>query len=498
MLRKEITQSAIDLAQDLDRRNIGLVAKNGTLLSELVACSVVQTLPEVALGLTPEELRSAYQPDPVEIERESGLQAVVKVGEETTALGSAHSETLESAIVALQDVVGPQLQFARNVVKPAIVEFHKRLEASLNIIPTSNTFNPVIRKICAPEPLNAAATIEAIEEFKDEPYLPVASNLNAPVLSGQQVLDQMLTGNKVVDADIEMWAVRIGLEHLELVWGSVFANTGTGMSYDRLTENALTGVDSAMAVYLLARRLLDHPLEGVKMTLAEWRVAVGPLLRQSALRLNHALANYRQDDEVGLMLMSWSSKEIAVNKTVYDRFLEKGGSDAILFGNVLSDSPAVYLDAILANGVKAVETWERQNTLLSAAAAHRWHSNARVMLAQKAEEMIADHLGEFYVQPGEQGVAALSMNHPDVQAALTKIRDYAETLDEVGMRDLWKVATWVIAGCVFHYSSAFQLLSGINRYCELNPGMPAGEAALLSSIDYLTDFVIGQLDTRPI
>lgn len=498
MLRKEITQSAIDLAQDLDRRNIGLVAKNGTLLSQLVACSVVQTVPEVSFGQSPEELRAAYQPDPVEIERESGMQAVVTVGEETTPLGSAHSETLEAAVTALQDVVGPQLQFARNIVKPAVVEFHKRLEAALNTIPTTATFNPIIRKICAPEPLNGAALIEAIEEFKDEPFLPITSNLQAPALSGQQVLDLMLTGNKVVDADIEMWAVRVGLEHLELVWGSVFADAGTGQTYDRLIENTITGADSAMTVYLLARKLIDNPIEGVTMTLADWRVAVGALLRQSALRLNHALANCRQDDEVGLLLMTWNSKEISVNKTVYDRFIERGGSDAILFGNVLSDSPAVYVDAILAKGTAHVETWERQNTLLSAATAHRWHSNAREMVAVKAEEMIADHLQEFYVQPGEAGVAALSMNHPDVQDALGKIRTYVDGLDEVGLRDLWKVATWVIAGCVFHYSSAYQLLSGINRYCELNPEMSAAEAAMVATIDYLTDFVVSQLDARPI
>lgn len=498
MLHKEIVQGAIDLAQELDRRNIGLVAKGGTLVEKLVSCSIVQEMPEVAIGLSPEDLRAQYQPDAEAIERESSLSATVQIDGEQTPLGNAHSETMQAAITALQDVVGPHLEFARNIAKPAVLEFQSRIEAALNNIPTTATFNPVIRKICAPEPLAAAVLVEAITEHTDEPFMPVPPVGELPLFGGQQLLEMMLTGNKVLDVDIEQWAARIGLETLETAWNAAFTTAGGGKSFDSLTDDPVGGVDVAMATFLLARRLIDKPIEGVSMTLSDWTIAVGKILRQAALRLNHALENFRRDESLGLMLIRWNKDEVAVNKDVYNRFVEGGGTDVILFGNMLADAPDIYVNNIMAKAAANIETWERQNTLLSAAAAHRWFANAKGVLLSKAEEMIADNLSTFYVQPGEDGVVAMTMNHPEVAVAMDKITAYVEELDEVAIRELWSVATFIIAGCVFHYTSALQLLSGINRYCQLNPGMDPAEAARLSTIDYLTDYVVAQLVARPI
>lgn len=492
MLRQESIQAAIDLAQELDRRGLGIVAVPGSEVATLVDASGCPIEKPAEFVNNIDELSRDYTPDVESIIRDSSMTVTDKDG---APISTPHAETLEEKVVALADCIGPHLAYARNTVKPAVNEYHKRVSDALNALPTSATYNPTLVKVDLPEPLQSPMILDAIGEFRGGTVMQDVKRANGPGLTGEEVIGHLTSGNAALDGEVGIWAQRLGADFFAMVWASAFSQVGMegvqGRSFVSIVEDTETGADAALAVFLLARRLQDNPPEGTVSTLEEWRVTVGDLLVQAGIRMNHAVEDLQRAKGLQLLIKSVSAdgQTIKVLAPVYDEFIAAGGHDAQIFGSVLSGERRVYVPGIVEKASEYVLLWERQNRLLTAALVNRRYADAQSLAIFKLEELLAENLSTYFPPEAFGGAVVDSINTPIVNTVIQEAKSYIGSLDADRLEDLWAVATHVIAKIVFGYTNAYEILVGINRACASNPDLPTGEAALLSTIDYVIDYI---------
>ena len=83
---------------------------------------------------------------------------------------------------------------------------------------------------------------------------------------------------------------------------------------------------------------------------------------------------------------------------------------------------------------------------------------------------------------------------PGIKDALVRrIRAVFEELEHCAMEDVSYTALAVIAKGRFYYTSAFDILNEMREVAKINPDADPREAALLSTISYVTNYLQEQL-----
>lgn len=482
MLRKEIIQNAIDLAQELEKRGLGVEPAPNSAVAALVDASSIAFVTAAGAIIRPD----VYTPNVDEI---FDAAAVATRDAEGNVLRVPHDEAIEETAVPLGDTLKAHLSYARNTVRPAVQEYYERISTALAAMPTTVSYNPPIIKFDLPEPLINPILSAEVNGFADKPYFPINKTGTAPERTAEQVLELLSTGNNVLDGDLVVWANRKGVEFFSEVWNAVFRTEGQTTSASALMDKEDGGVDVALVCFLAGRRLIDDPLEGTESSLADWKSFCADIVDQAGLRLAHALQERSRDFNVKRVVISYCRDKIVVNAPVYQDFLANGGSDAIIFGADLSGKRPIFTNELLESASDYITAWQTQNNAMTVAAANRRYSDARYLLVQKAEELIEANFANYFPQPGGEGAQVTSFEHPAVQTALKEINKILEKEPEE-FANLWKIATEVVAKGIFYYTDAYRLLSDINYISELNPGISAGEAAMLATIEYVVDYIV--------
>jgi hypothetical protein len=496
MIRKETAQAAIDLAQELERVGLCIKAQKGGEIDQLNQVASVSFSLPVDLGAAQIDPTSAYTPNADVIEQDSMLALTSPDGQ---SYGSDHAFVLEKSILGFSEPMAGYLNVARNVVKPAVVEFHTRIDAYMRACAQPNLFNPEVTYSDVPDPLINPSIMDEINKFKSEPFAVVDGKRKVylPERSAEEIKELLLTNNNAVDSDIHNWLLKSGVGDGLLidVWNNVFSNNENSVSnFESMTSNMYRGADAAMVVFLIARNIAKNPLEGATGTLAMWRSEMGELEAQSAVRLLHALETRAQTIRLGQLVVSKTKTSVVVNKPVYDEFISQGGNDTILFGVVLSDRLATCLPDIMNDTGQFLSIWENQNRIMNATALNRRFSNLKSAILIKSQEMIAENFKSYYIIPANGTTLVDSMGHPMVQQSLDNIEKIVDDLTTEDCNNLWEVALRVIARGIFGYTDSYEILKGIEMASLINQDADIGECSLVANLEYLVDALLDQLE----
>lgn len=480
MIREPNAQAAIDLAEELDRRNLGVCFKEDSpLLSMHTAATVDFAKPR--LGVAP-----GYTPTAFDVCAES---AVVPMGCER----SVHDEALDDAVLVIADAVRQHVSFAKNTVRPLIKTLVDRLEVALKAMPTEATYNPTIERVELPEPMRSNVFESLVEEYVNATQLPNVGPLDLPARDAAAVSAMLVTGNKLMDGDIAIWAQRMGDAFFEDVWANVFTRAGgaTPKTFAQLVDDKETGVDASLAIFLLARACMDNVPEGVVAALDAYRRDVGEVMEQAGVCLVQAIQRTRMFESTGMMVLSANKDRVRVIASVYDQWLENGGNVAALFGSMLSGRPRYHAGAITEEATDNIARWERENRLMTDTLRNRRFSDTLALIEFKTLQLIDENCQAIFGPVLDD--QPVDPSSPVVDEAVQAVRDYIATLKFEDVENLWCVCTQLVAGKLFSYTDALRILEGLDEAARINPDLTPNEAALQSTISYVVDYVFDQL-----
>lgn len=490
MIPAQSAQEAITLAAQLEAANRSLVCAGDTPLSKLMEVCCVNFAPNASAIIVADSVVNEYLPDAKAIEAESRYPSVEHENM------SQHDAIMDDIITEAATQVGAHLNFAKNTVRPLIKEYVDTVCAQLAAYPDQGSYTPTIVRVDLPEVALMAQIEREADKFKDGVYRPLTTALRLPSLSAAEAVALMTTGAAAMDAAIALWVAARDEGFFLNAYNVAFCSTQEGVtdSPESLLTNKVDGGQNLTAMFLMARRLLETPPEESGYSLTEYRVAVGEMVEQLGLRLVNAYADRARNISQQNLVLSSDKDTAWVLKPIYDQWIEEGNNPAILFGNLLMDRPNISVPAIAVDATKCLELWERQNRFLTLTLQNRKADAAKETLRFCATKLMAENLDECFGEcTNEQTLAFAS---PTVTNARDEVFKYIDSLDNESLKDLWQIGTCVVAGKIFAYSAAYDILKGLEQATRDNPGIEPAEAALLSTISYVTNYVVDQIELR--
>lgn len=493
MIPANAAQQAIRLVEQLEAANRRVEAADDTPLAQLVTASAIMLKPNTQ-GLMGADLTAVmnaeYVPNAQQIEADSRIESI----EHETL--SQHDVLMDSLVDDMSQAVGQHLTFAKNTVRPMIQTFVEESSAALSGFPDISTYSVNIHRVDMPAVAQLPAIENEIKKFKDTTYLPVNSAVSLSPMSGVEAAALMNTGAETVDQAIAAWVQEKGETFFETVYIVFFAATAKGVSLtpEQMVMSKVDGMEAMTAAFLMGRHLLDNVPEGAPYTLVDYRMAVGTIVEQCGQRLCKAYEDREAYIKNEILILTYTKDDVWVCAPVYDKWLQDGGNQAVLFGNMLLDRPNTSIPAIAVDQEQALKAWERYNLFLNTTAANRRFDAAKETLKFTTRKLVADNLAAIFgeVVADEQ----LTLETTQVKETLDRATAYIDFLDMDQIKDLWNVGTEVVAGTLFSYSSACVILRGIEHAVKNNPEIDANEAALLSTIEYVTNWVVDQIELR--
>ncbi|MDD2879804.1 MAG: hypothetical protein PHQ58_05160 [Rhodoferax sp.] len=475
MIPQSNAKSAIAVAQEFDRRGLIMVPVAGTPLAKLV--DLTHTLAP-AVGTS-----SEYIPDAGYIEASStGYLSNV---------ASSHTQEMEALSAQIADAVSQHLNFAKNVVRPVVEELVTEVQADINALTIHPEYSLDVVCVDLPEPLVLSSFEEMVEEFKEVNYTPINNYISLVAKTPEEILQTMVTGIDEIDEAVTAWATRRGDAFFQNVWNTVFTHEPTQERFEVLVSNNDTGIDAAITVFLLCKRLYDNPPEGTLLPLVKYNEQIAELRDQAALRIQHGYGDYARSKSLGLIIRNVTKNELFVNGEVYRKWIENGGKNAVLFGSILSERPAKFIADLDAKAAEFVQIWEQHNHMLSVTVRNKRFVNYKTILLERTEQVIGNNLKECFGPVANN--RALTIQLEEVGQGIARLKCYLDTLKESDFDNLWMVCTQAVCEAGFFYTSADKILFGIEKACRENANIEVREAALLSLVEYVTDYVCDQI-----
>ena len=481
MLSKEIIESAISTTEILDKNKIMILARPNTELEKL---NTLTTDPFLVPNniLTSKELN--YQ------ETIDKIITRVSIPSLADNRQSEHDIQLDLMVDGLSEIVNHHLNFTRNTVKPMISELAKQLTEALANVPETATYNPIVKKWDIPTPMLITTMVDSIEEFKDEPYLAQTLLCNFPKKSGIEVVELMKTGSKTVDGEIDSWVSVVGVDLFEKIYETVYTSSAN-QTTENLFSNRTIGTDAAFAVFLISKKLFDNPLQDTPYSLTENRKIHAELFKQAALRCSQAYQRRDTNLKLKLLLVNWDNQEVTVFKPVYDSWLEEKGNPAVLYGNLLSDRPVAFLPAMLAIEQQCINKWVQQNNLMTLNLKNKRFVTFKETLINVTQRFIIENMKTLFgelVDPNN-----LTVTTPAAQIGIKNVKDRIANLTIKDIENVYILSGELVAKHIFYYTDAYAILTCIEKAMEDNKNISVLEAALISTIEYVTDYVTSQL-----
>ena len=411
----------------------------------------------------------------------------------TTEVSTGHDTLLDSYIDEISKAVSNHVSFAKNVVKPAIVEMVEDVQKGLGeVVSPSSNFK--IEIIDLPKPMQNAGFETSISKFAEKPYILPEGELRLGEISPQGVLELMKTGSKEYDDRISEWFVAKGDLFFMNIWNNLFRDFKEGKPSvvcsfnDYLTSKPGYEVaDAALAIHLLSRKLYDEVPENTGLSLSNFRDLVAQYREASGIKLNLEYLRYANilKNKILVAFIKPDGKEILVNGAVYRDWLNNGGTNEVLLG-MLVGNKSVYNQALIDEAKEGfLKDWNSYTVFNSSSEKNKTFNRFKDVLALSFAKILAD------MSDLEKEATVNAPNYSEKVS--TNFKDELSKLKTSDVDDIYTTCLRLICRARFYYTDAEKILVGINEAVKANPNIDIREAALLSTIEYVIDYISDQL-----
>ncbi|MNU19610.1 hypothetical protein D3C71_78410 [compost metagenome] len=478
MLTREALDAAIPLATRLDEKNVFLMAVENTPLEALVRATRSDIMP--AKPVPTDGSRPLMDLD--------GILYMANCKDRLTGICD-HDDALDRFVEMGVNGVRGHVDFARNTVAAAVTDLVDRTNEALRSLSPSTLLGMEVVVHAMPAPLELAQLENSIERFAAAS--PVEPRLSArlPQLPYTELLELMGSGAGGVDKEVQAWLATMGESFLTSLWEAVFTQKPVGLNaravtFNTFVQDRVNGVANALAIFLLARKLVEQPIEGVEMPLQAFENLMAEFRNQAALRLKYALEEQARIVKNGELVRMSDARVTVVNEKVYRAWIEAGGDNEVLFGNQLQARPFMMQRDLDDNSVTLKAAWTRHALLTATIENNRKFSRTKEILDQQFRAQLKEITADDAIVQG------------NAELVLSKFRSELAAAKEGDLQDLYSLCLKLVCRSRFPHTAAEELLCTIQRVqCE-NPKIDVREAAAIAVLKYIACWVATQFKVR--
>jgi hypothetical protein len=476
MLTSEAIGSAWPLAERCDQRNIILNAIPGTPLYEMVVAT------RASDTFHTNEVDGSFTPD-VEMITSIANAVDTRIGDGVCD----HTEVLGDLAEGVANALRGHISFARTVVGPAVEDLTGRVAEEMAAGSVSSLVGMEVIVDESPELMTNSAFIQMAEKFSETPFDNPQLVFNLPDQSAEELMELVKTGVGSIDGDVATWLAGKDGNWLMGIYGAAFQAKPEGLdsiggpTFRGLLQDRICGRDNTIAIFLLANRLLEDPVAGTEMDsrlymnlMADFRSQAGAAIYRDMTALANAEKN-------GALVITWVGKKITVNGTVYRKWIGEGGSNEVLYGNLLTNPVKVMVKDIDENAGRFQEEWNKYCLVIAASENNRRFARIKEAYAVAFSNIMSD------VDIEAEGLTN------NIQIINNKFLNLLDAARESDMTCLYTFSLHLLCGSRFTHTDSEEILLGIEAAKKQNPSTPVDQLATIVYLRYLARWVAKQM-----
>lgn len=407
---------------------------------------------------------------------------------------SVYTANVENTARVIASYVQSHLSFAKNVVKPIITEFVEAFTERTNSLYVSPSENLTIEKLDLPAPMLLSDLKDLIDDYsKIQPTAAEFVKFNAPDLTIAEIIELMKTGNKGVDDAIEAWVATVGEAEIVQYYDRAFGTVKGGYPKAHLVSNQDSCWNSTLAVFLMATKLHNNPPTGVSMNLVDYNVAMAKIRDAAGSMLAGIYDLFQALVKTQTLVRTSYHNKLVVVAPVYNQWIEEGGTDVLLYSLLVTGKRLNFVGEINSARVELMKAWELHSAMTISTERNRKFITMRKAFYDTMFEIVERNADPIFSHLKSEGASVDHIQMQEYKTFKAKFEECYTYLREEDFCDIWKLAKHVVCNMLFYYTDAGQILDGIEDACKTNPDMEVDEAALLSTIAYVTRYVCNQM-----
>lgn len=404
---------------------------------------------------------------------------------------SVHDQALDGFVDDVSHAVAAHLSYAKNVVKPAIVDMVEQVHKYMQEAPqVGSEFNIHIHDI--PAAMQDSSFENSIKKFEGAVFVAPDTAIMLKEKAPQEILELLHTGSGAYDEKVNEWFAKMGDVWFMNAFNNLFTDIRQTKPSEVFTfEQALTRDaeydDYALFVYLIASKIYEDVQEGTGLSLSRYKEVVAQYKNAAGVRLLNCYKKYESDAKLNMLVVSYSAdrKSMTVNGHVYRPWIAAGNDNDVLMGLLTTTNNVYNSKAIEEKSPEYKRIWVEYLNLQSTATRNRSFIRFKEVLSIAFEQGLR--------QPFEAEKDFIKQNNAYLQNVSKYFQEQLDCVSSTDMKDVYGVCTKLMCRARFYYTDAEKILCSINAAMQNNPSMDVREAALIATIEYVCDYIADQL-----
>lgn len=486
-------QTALPFAEDLANKSIVLSANSATLLGELVSLSSPVEF-ETRVGQT--------------VAGAEGQKDHYRFAAEINSSGAGDGRwaaSFDHSVETLSGFLNQQVSYIRNTVVPRVMEFAGEALQYIQDLGNKDAASELaIVRMEVPELVSDPSFLSLLERFRNRPVVkPRNTGLNLPFTAAPENFLQIAgLANSRLDGLTAAWSSATSIPYLQSVWYSFFASGSTPRSTSQtpfLSSDDLTSQDlevrlnASLAYFLITNYYLAHlPDVQIGTSAASLEAQLNEHLVYSGSLLSSTLDRILTNNKANILVTNVDAfhKKITVSADVYDRWLETGGKPEIILGILVGSARFYSVQEIDQNAKQLESAWTQYTRVYLESIEHSKATSLRGFYLG----LLAKYLTDEFKEDLEKQFLLGTPKHRDT--VLRDAEQYLLTLKKAELSDVQKVARNLIAGLKYSFTHARRFIEQMDEIGLMVENVDPAEAALLATLDYVVDYLRGQISPR--
>lgn len=473
MLSTEAIDAVWALADRCDANNFVVAAMPDTPLSALV----IETGSGKEFNIVQPD--GSYTPDVV---------AITAVANAVNPLlgENCHTDVLKDIASGVANAIRGHITVAKTVVAPAVEALALAVAEDMANRTVSGLLGMEVIAEVTPDLARNEHFANLLTKFAEVPFSNPQLILSLPDQSPEELRELIKTGSNTIDQDIETWLAAVGDSFLCGVYQQAFqciqrTDSMGGPSFRSLVTDRVCGRDNTIAIFLLANRLVEEPLIGTEMNPSAYEDLVSDFRSQAGAQLCRLFAADLQSEKDGFMIMNYTSNKVVVNDTVYRKWIDAGGDNELLFGNLRQRTPYMTIAEIDAHADELRKEWSSFCNITTAIEMNKRFSNIKESLSVNFSRLLQE---ETQDQDGaDEGVG------------LVRAR-FETLLNEVCEADtlcLYSLSLKLVCRSRFPTTDAEEILTNIEVFKKQNPKLDVADVATVVYLKHIAKWVASMM-----
>ena len=455
--------------------------RNGTIIEQLVKTIPTEEFINIPLDEQPEITADMY-----------GCM-IENLTTSSNELHTPHTLAMDACIADISKHVLAHISFTKNIVKPLVIEFVDKINKELEIFnqkKATDSFDIEIKDY--PDILDSTSFMNDISSYKRSTASIPTKYIEMPNKSLEEVLELLLIGNKELDNLIISWYSRLGNNFIMSLWKSFFSQgfnqeESILYNYDSLSrEDIFTRCDIGLFLYLIASKLYNN-VEDIKgVSLDIYKIAMSEIRDYGGSILYSSIESIDNLDKNKTLIISIKNKDkkALVYGKKYKEWLKIGGKPEIILGLIVSNRNITDIDTINHLGTKLEEEWKQYELIDNTYEMNKKFNTFKIIVKIQYNDLMQNLTETEKEYVNESNISLIEINK--------RVDTIIDEMCEKDMNDIYHTGLKIIAKGRFYYTSSYEILNSIAKAIKNNNNISPREAALIATIEYVSDYVVSQ------